>query len=109
MFQYCSIYIYHKLAIERGRVLRQARNTRICKYCIHRGIYIVEDEFHVLLVCTLFYEIPVKFIYTHFRHVVPSEILFIQIMSSKKQPIIKDLAAFTYNMFKFHDNFNCTL
>ena len=68
---------------------------------IYRGIYIVEDEFHVLLVC--------KFIYTHFRHVVPSEILFIQIMSSKKQPIIKDLAAFTYNMFKIHDDFNSTL
>ena len=99
----------HKLAIERGRVLRQERNTRICKYCINRGIYIVEDEFHVLLVCKLFHEIRVKFIYTHFRHVAPSEILFIQIMSSKKQPIIKDLAAFTYNMFKIHDDFNCTL
>ena len=53
-------------------------------------MYIVEDEFHVLLVCKLFYEIRVKFIYTHFRHVVPSEILFIQMvhMSSKKQPNI---------------------
>ena len=99
----------HKLAIERGRVLRQERNTRICKYCINRGIYIVEDEFHVLLVCKLFHEIRVKFIYTHFRHVVPSEILFIQIMSNKKQPIIEDLAAFTYNMFKIHDDFNGTL
>ena len=39
-------------------------------------------------------------IFAHFRHVVQSEILFIQIMSSKKQPIIKDLAAFTYHMFK---------
>ena len=101
--------VNHKLAIERGRVLRQERNTRICKYCMNRGIYIVEDEFHVLLVCTLFYEIRVKFIYTHFRHVISSEILFIQIMSSKKQPIVKDLVAFTYNMFKIHDDFNCTL
>ena len=88
--------VNHKLAIERGRVLRQERNTRICKYCINRGkvsIYIVEDEFHVLLVCKLFYEIRVIFIYTHFCHVVPSEILFIQIISSKKKTIIKDLGA----------------
>ena len=97
--------VNHKLAIERGRVLRQEMNTRF----VNIGIYIVEDEFHVLLVCKLFYEIRVKFIYTHFRHVVPSEILFIQIMSSKKQPIIKDLAAFTYNMLKIYDDFNCTL
>ena len=25
-------------------------------------------------------------------------------MSSKKQPVIKDLAAFTYTMFKIHDD-----
>ena len=81
----------------------------MCKYCINRGIYIVEDEFNVLMVCKLFHEIRVKFIYAHFRHVVPSEILFIQIMSSKNNLFIKDLAAFTYNMFKIHDDFNCTL
>ena len=30
---------------------------------------------------------------------------WLYIMSSKKKPIIKDLAAFTYNMFKIHDDF----
>ena len=30
-------------------------------------------------------------------------------LCSKKQPIIQDSAAFTYHIFKIHDDFKCTL
>ena len=56
----------------------------------------VEEEFNVSLICQLFHEIRVKYIYKIVRHVVPSEILFIQIMSCKKQPIIKDFHLISY-------------
>ena len=89
-----------------------AKNQMRLAYEDKRDLYcIVEDEFHVLLVCQLFHEIRVKYtcIYANFRHAVPSEMLLIQLCLVKNEPIIKDLVSFTYHMFKIHDDFNCTL
>ena len=57
-------------------------------------LHLVEDEYHVLLICPLYSDIRNKYIVTHSRCFMPSDVVFIQIMSIKKHRFINDLAVF---------------
>ncbi len=70
------------------------------------GSHLVEDEYHVLLICPLYSDLRNKYIVTHFRRFMPPDIVFIQIMSMKYDSFIKDLAVFIYNMFNIHAHYN---
>ena len=41
----------HKLMIERDRHLGIDRNCRNCPICLKRNVYVIEDEFHFMMVC----------------------------------------------------------
>ena len=97
--------VSHKLAIERGRALRYDRSVRVCKYCEIMGHYCIEDEYHILLICPLYFDIRNKYIATHFTRFIPSDVVFIQIMSNTDHICIKGLAVFIYNMFKIHAHY----
>ena len=49
----------HDLAIERGRYQNLIRNERVCKLC-KSGL--VENEYHILLVCPLYRELRQKYL-----------------------------------------------
>ena len=37
--------------IEKGRHLGIDRNYRNCPICLKRNVYVIEDEFHFMMVC----------------------------------------------------------
>ena len=37
--------------IEKGKQLDIGRNFRICPICLKRNVFVVEDEFHFMMVC----------------------------------------------------------
>ena len=41
----------HELMIEKGRHLGIDRNFRNCPICLKRNVYVIEDEFHFMMVC----------------------------------------------------------
>ena len=79
-------------------LLRIDRQVRFCKYCLNLGIHLIEDEHHVLLICPLFNDIRQRYIAKHFRHFWPSDISFVNMMSSKSEIAIRDLAVFIYHV-----------
>ncbi len=97
--------VNHKLAIERFRAERYDRNLRVCKYCSNNGRNCIKEEIHVLLVCPLYNDIRNRFLRLYIREFVPLDITFTHIMSSKNHNCIKDLALFTFHMFKIHNQY----
>jgi hypothetical protein len=71
----------HRLMIERGRHLNIDREFRFCEFCLERNVYSVEDEFHYLLVCPKLNALRHKCFLQQWLDCVPSERLFIRIMS----------------------------
>ena len=87
----------HSLRIESGRYgqNRISRNERICQFC---SIGDIEDEYHFVLVCTMYNELRVKYINRFYRR-NPSVFKFIQLMSSDDTKTINILSYFVYNAF----------
>jgi hypothetical protein len=81
-------------------------DQRFCKYSENNGSHFVEDDYHVLLICPLYSDLRNTYIVTHIRRFMPSDVVFIQIMSIKNDSFIEDLAVFIYNMFKIHAHYN---
>ena len=88
----------HSLRIETGRHGQNCINRleRICQIYPQRDI---EDEYHFVLVCTVYNQLRVKYIRRYFRH-NPSVFKFIQLMSSSDTTTINNLSYFIYNAFK---------
>ena len=97
--------VNHKLAVELYRAQRYDRNTRLCKYCTNK----IEDEFHVLLECPLYLELRNRYIVPYCTHYSQSFYTFVKIMSSKNHTCIRNLALFTFHMFKIHQNYNSVI
>ena len=87
----------HSLRIESGRYgqNRKSRNERICQFYSTGDI---EDEYHFVLVCTMYNELRVKYINRYYRR-DPSVFKFIQLMSSDDTKTINTLSYFVYNAF----------
>ena len=84
--------VNHNLAIEKMRSTH-SREDRICKFCYTNfGSYVVEDDFHFVLLCPLYNHIRSHYIQKYFSH--PSPATFISLISSKSHNVIRDIAGF---------------
>ena len=92
--------VNHNLAIEKMRSTH-SREDRICKFCYTNfGSYVVEDDFHFVLLCPLYNHIRSHYIQKYFSH--PSPATFISLISSKSHNVIRDIAGFLYHAGKLH-------
>ena len=87
----------HELAIEIGRHIDISREERICKYCLHHGYNIVEDETHFMQECILYNDLRIKYFRQDLHH--PSEQNFIKLFNLDNHDEIKNVAAYVYNSF----------
>ena len=89
----------HQLQIEVGRHNNISIEKRLCKFCLTKGSNVIEDEFHVLLVCDKYLSLREMYIDKMFTH-PPSYQKFINIMSSTNQVTLMKLSVFLINLFK---------
>lgn len=82
----------HNLEIERGRYLNVPRNERICKFCNLRTI---ENEYHFLLICTLYTDIRKKYIKPYYCS-WPTLNKFDKLMMSRNKKEISNLSKYIY-------------
>ena len=72
---------------------------RICKFCYKNyKSYVVEDNFHFVLLCPFYNHICSHYIKKYFSH--PSPATLISLISSKSHNVIRDLAGFIYHAGK---------
>ena len=95
----------HKLAIERDRYLNFDRSDRLCQYCKNRGVNVIENEVHFLLVCPMLENLRKTYLTNCINSRTEID-TFIPLLSSKKPEYIKNLAAFLYHAFKQHREIN---
>ena len=92
----------HRLMIERGRWLQITQDNRLCTECL-----VLEDEFHVICVCSRYTDMRNKFIKPYYSN-RPSISKFTQLMNSENIIEMQKLASFiktlfnTYNMYLFN-------
>ena len=87
----------HNLAIEMMRPTHSKEDS-ICKFgYTNLGSYVVEDDFHFVLLCPLYNHIRSHYIQKYFSH--PSPATFI---SSKYHNVIREIAGFIYHAGKLH-------
>ena len=58
----------NELQSEKGRHMNIDRYYRYCNFCLKRNVYVIEDEFHVVLVWPLYDEIRLKYWMDIIRH-----------------------------------------
>ena len=87
----------HELAIEIGRHNDISRKERICKYCLHHGYNIVEDETHFMQECILYNDLRIKYFRQDLHH--PSEQNFIKLFNLDNHDEIINVAAYVYYSF----------
>ena len=80
----------HNLNIERGRYHNVPRHERKCQLCNMNDI---EDEYHFIFICPLYYDIRLKYIKPYyFRY--PSMLKLIQIFTSQSVKVLSNLAKY---------------
>jgi hypothetical protein len=93
----------HDLCIETGRRSQTSREERLCNFCLSSGSKYIEDEYHVLLICSK---------YNYFRHHFIQSIYlnnpeiqqFINIMKSENPCTISECSKFIFNLFKLRNS-----
>ena len=93
--------VNHKLNVEIGRQCNTPRHLRFCVYCLKQKLKCVEDEYHLISVCSLYTDIRNK--YVAFASNC-SYSVFLQIMSSESENLIQSLACYIYHCFKMRDS-----
>ena len=63
-------------------------------------MYVVEDDFHFVLLCPLYNHIRSHYIQNYLSHPFPAN--FISLISSKSHNVIRDIAGFIYHARKLH-------
>ena len=89
----------HSLMIEKGRHTDLDRLYRNCPLCIQRNVYILEDEYHFLMVCPEYEDLRYNFF--------PENMLtnvnlnkFYSFMTSKNEHVITSLAKYLFHAFQ---------
>ena len=91
----------HRLQIEMGRWHKPnviPRNERKCQLC-----NTLEDEFHFLLECPLYFELRKTYINRYFWH-NPNIPKYIELLTSENINIIRRLSCFVYKGFTIRQN-----
>ena len=95
----CCLSIFcsnHDLCVENGRQQNVPYNLRLCIFCLKRGLNNIEDEFHVLLICSLYEELRTRYL-SQARYGNIS--MFINILSKKNVSRITELACYLFHCF----------
>ena len=88
----------HSLMIEKSRHYGIPREYRFCVYCE----CVIENELHFLFLCPLYKDIRDKFIDQKFL-TIPNEMSFCNIMSSKNETVIRNLAMYLFYAFRIRE------
>lgn len=86
----------HNLAIETGRHDNIPRENRKCRNC---SMNVIENEYHLLLVCPKYYSLRKRFFKPYFCR-WPTVQKFEALMTSKNNKILNSLANFLYCAFQ---------
>ena len=90
----------HDLMIESGRYRNIQRHDRVCPVC---NLNEIEDEFHFLLICPLYYSLRCKYIRKYY-YVHPTVMKFSNPVSSKHEQTLQNLAIFIHNATLLRNN-----
>ena len=85
----------------RGQVPRE---LRYCKYCLNLDIHVVEDRYHMVMVCPLFRDLRLHYLEPTIVGTVNTH-TFVALLSSSDFSVIKCLSSFTYHAMKLHEGF----
>ena len=89
----------HSLMVEKGRHMNLDRPYRNCPLCVQRNAYVLEDEYHFLMVCPQYEDLRYKFFPENMITNVSLN-KFYQFLTSKKKLIITSLAKYLFYAFK---------
>lgn len=90
----------HRLEIELGRRNNIERQFRFCRLCLKQNVFVIEDEFHFLLVCPCYIVLRSK----HCLQNIPmTSHGFKMLMTTQNDLLLNNLAAFVYEAFKVRD------
>ena len=98
----------NKLAIQRSRGTTD-RARRYCKYmyCTNLNINVLEDEFHVAMLCPLYEQLRGQLLTR--CTVPPHRDMFLKLMTDSDVNTVTNIGCFVYNMFNMHKAFNVHL
>ena len=88
--------VSHKLEIEKGRDNHVPRSERLCMNC---NLRVIEDEYHVILICPKFLDLRIIFLSPKY-YTQPSLEQFCQLMNNKYADVICKLAAFVHHVLQ---------
>ena len=88
--------VSHKLEIEKGRHKHVPRSERLCMSC---NLRVIEDEYHVILICPKYLDLRILFILPKY-YTQPSLERFCQLMNNKNTDVICKLAAFVHHVLQ---------
>ena len=88
--------VSHKLEIEKGRHKHVPRSERLCMSC---NLRVIEDEYHVILICPKYLDLRTLFILPKY-YTQPSLERFCQLMNNKNTDVICKLAAFVHHVLQ---------
>jgi len=93
----------HPLQIEVGRRYNIPKHERYCTFCLSQGIKIIEDEFHFVMKCSLYYDIRKSTIHCITRYATTGT--FIQIMCTQSDKDVNIVAEFMYKALQERKKF----
>ena len=88
--------VRHKLEIEKGRHNHVSRSERLCMNC---NLRVIEDEYHVILICPKYFDIGILFTLPKY-YTQPSLEQFCQLMNIKNADVICKLAACVHHVLQ---------
>jgi len=91
--------------IEKGRHQNIDRQFRYCPIWLFNSDFQVEDEFHMLLVCTLYDELRTQCFLQNWLNCEPNVELFYTVLSSDDKSSIFALAKFICKAFESRNTF----
>ena len=77
----------HGLHIETGRHKAVAKEERICLLCRKNHIYVIEDEFHFLMICPFYSELREKYLDKKY-YIFPTKEKMINLIKSEKPEVL---------------------
>ena len=98
----------HRLEIEIGRHTNIDPEQRVCRFCVRMGEYMVEDEYHFLMLCPLYISLREKYL-PNWAMQNPTSENFVSLLKQQNVCNIRKLAAFVFYAFQSREEFMNTV
>ena len=95
----------HCRNVKKGRHQAKDYSLRFCDLCLKINCYIVEDEFHFLLVCPMYHELRTLYFKDRLKHANPTIKLYYDIRSICSRTHVNSLMKYLEEAFKFREYF----